>query len=88
MMNNTELEEIRILLRTYLSELSCHIEHEFVNTSNWGTPYFETEDEMNVYEERVRKIYLNLESHLSDSEKEERRRNRTIRKLRETYQPN
>ena len=85
MMNNKELEEISILLRTYLSDLDCH--DDLVGT-NWGTPYFETEDEMNVYEERVRKIYLNLESHLSDSEKEERKRNRTIRKLRETYQPN
>ena len=86
-MNNKELEEIRILLRTYLSDLDCHREYDFINTSNWGTPYFDTEDEMNVYKERVRKIYLNLESRLSDSEKEVRRRNRTIKKLYKSARP-
>ena len=84
MMNNKELEEIRILLRTYLSDLDCHDDHV---GSNWETPYFDTEDEMNVYKERVRKIYLNLESRLSDSEKEVRRRNRTIKKLYKSARP-
>ena len=96
MMNDKELEEIRILLRTYLSDLDCHddesspllsYQQRFINTSNWGTPYFDTEDEMNVYKERVRKIFLNLESRLLDSEKEEWRKNRTIKKLYKSARP-
>ena len=52
-MNNKEREEIRILLSFYLRDLtgnrddSKHAEH--FNSSTWGTPYFDTDEEMNAY---------------------------------------
>lgn len=64
-MNNKEREEIKILLRHYLIDLtgnrddSKHAEH--FNSSTWGTPYFDTDEEMNAYIERVSKAVLCLE---------------------------
>jgi len=63
--NNKEREEIRTLLTSYLIDLTGnrddnkHAEH--FNSSTWGTPYFDTDEEMNAYIERVGKAVLCLE---------------------------
>ena len=64
-MNDKELEEIRVLLSFYLRDLTGNrddnIEAQYFNSSTWGTPYFDTDEEMNAYIERVSKAVSCLE---------------------------
>jgi len=64
-MNDEEREEIRILLTSYLIDLTGNRddnkEAQYFNSSTWGTPYFDTDDEMNAYIERVSKAVSCLE---------------------------
>ena len=64
-MNDEEREEIRILLTSYLIDLTGNRddnkEAQYFNSSTWGTPYFDTDDEMNAYIERVSKAVSYLE---------------------------
>ena len=64
-MNDIYLEEIIILLSCYLGDLTGNRddnkEAQFFNISTWGTPEFDTDDEMNAYIERVSKAVSYLE---------------------------